>query len=284
MEYVLFVLVIIAIAYVVSSSKNDNNYEVADPGTKRNDLLYGYYGCAHSQVEEVKSHVNLHWEAFFEGLETGVKNIKAANMSTVIDVAFCVFTRVAANKPVSPRPVEEMEANLRSVFDVLRTNGVLDKVVMIVPIDEPNLPENLALAYLPTVVNTIKNVCKEYPELANVLLGCIYYNGNARGNEDLFDVIGFDDYDAKSSIFAPGGDYQKMKANLKEGQKTLIIPGGSYGQDPTPFMNYANGNAEVWAVLPFLWYPPTGADMKGIRDLSVKDAYIAAGTSVIQGT
>ena len=77
--------------------------------------------------------------------------------------------------------------------------------------------------------------------------------------------------------------YLQLKASLMSHQKTIIVPGGAYGQHPKPFMDFANGNEEVAVVMPFIWFDDTTgmAQVPGIRSGPLKDAYVAAGLSVI---
>lgn len=76
-----------------------------------------------------------------------------------------------------------------------------------------------------------------------------------------------------------GKQYKELKASLFPDQKTIIIPGGAYGQDPVPFCNYAKANTEVAVVIPFLWLDDQGEP--GIRSNGMAAHYINAGKSVI---
>lgn len=256
----------------------------AAAGPLRTDLLFGYYGCAGSQAAEVKAHTNLHWEAFFEGVDKGIANIKAMACTTVIDVAFALFERPGPSQPVTRRA--NAPEQLHGLFMALRAAGVLHHVKFVVPIDEPNLPENAAIEHMPWAVELIRRAASGYPELAGVKLACIYYNENGKSNypgADLFDLVGLDDYDAGARVLAPGGSFDRLRSRLTRGQRLILVPGGSYGQDPEPFLRYAHAHADVCAIVPFLWQPPAGADMQGIRALPVRAAYEAAGAALVTG-
>ncbi|MGB3068436.1 MAG: hypothetical protein WBC18_07810 [Ottowia sp.] len=282
MKPIVFAVIILAVAVaaIILASRSGSDSKPS------NRPLFGYYGCFGNQVAEVADHTNLHWEAFWDGLQKGIDNIRTAAKFTVIDVGSQLFEGAA---PKTFRP--DAEARLRSLFNDLQNAGVLHLVKMIVPMDEPNLPENRACADLPEAVGAIRALALSYPELSGVLLGCIYYNGAPKCHTDLFDVVGFDDYEPGANILSPNGAYEKFRETLRPGQRTMLIPGGGYGpskwepkqQDPVPFVSYAMSNPEVLMIVPFLWrYPAHGGDMVGIVDLPVKDAYIAAGKSILE--
>lgn len=279
-----FIIPVIVVAVAIAAILWASRREDATPG--RSGLLVGYYGCFGNQVAEVVDHTNLHWECFWGGLQKGIDNIRAAGKFTVIDVGQQLFEGTV---PKTLRP--GADARLRSLFNELQDAGVLHLVKMIVPMDEPNLPENRACADLAKAVGAIRAVALSYDELSGVLLGCIYYNRTPKCHTDLFDVVGFDDYEPGANILSPGGAYEKFRETLRPSQRTMLIPGGGYGpskwepkqQDPAPFVSYAMSNPEVLMIVPFLWrYPNHGEDIAGIVDLPIKDAYIAAGKSILE--
>lgn len=270
-----FVLGILVLAILVIISQRDKS-----SSTRSTDLLFGYFGTFKDQVAEVKDHTNLVWVTFWEGLEKGIADIRAAQKFTVLDMDKFIFVRPEKNRLVM---VADPYTPLRDLFNRLREEGVLHLVKMIVPCDEPNLPENQAEKYLPAAVKAIRTVAAEYSELEGLMLGVIYYPRRAFAHMDLFDVVSYDDYDRGANILAPDGDYERFRASLQPDQKTMLIVGGSYGQPPDHFIEYGQKHPEVLAVVGFVyWYPEHGEDIKGIRDLPVKDAYIAAGRRLLE--
>lgn len=275
--YILVALVVLAVVVVLI------NRDKSEP-IKRGNLLYGYYGCHSDQVAEVTDHTNLHWQPFWngigkDGMQEAIYNIRRAQKFTVLDVEKFIFYRSGPKNIVLNA---DPYTSLRDLFNRLRDEGVLHLVKMIVPCDEPNLPENQAEKYLPDAVKTIRAVAAEYSELEGVLLGVIYYSRTTFSHMDLFDVVSYDDYDRGAEILAPDGDYERFRASLKPAQRTMLVPGGSFGQSPQPFVDYAMRNPEILAVIPFLWwYPDHGGEIKSIRDLPVRQAHIDAGRQVI---
>lgn len=284
MKAITMILIVLAVAGLVVFLLSRGG---GDEAAKR-VLYFGYYGTKGPQVQETADHTNLLWEAFWDGDDLAAANLIAANKFGVIDVGRIFDRQGSKNAVLSPNA----ENRLRALFDLLKAAGALSLVRMIIPHDEPNLPENQIDAELPGAVSLIRRVAAGYPELSSVLLGCIYYNHTPKSHTDLFDVVGFDDYEPGANILSPGGAYEKFRESLKPGQRTMLVPGGGWGpsrwepkqQDPAPFVAYAQANAEVFAVIPFLWrYPPHGGAIVGICDLPVKDAYIAAGKRLIEG-
>jgi len=94
-------------------------------------------------------------------------------------------------------------------------------------------------------------------------------------------LIGFDDYDMRSHVLV-SDKYKALKASLGVGQKIVLVPGGAYGQDPEPFIRFANANPEVGLVMPFLWFDDKSGNVGalGIRSGPLRAAYREAGRSV----
>ncbi len=59
----------------------------------------------------------------------------------------------------------------------------------------------------------------------------------------------------------------------------IVMPGGAFGQDPTPFVNWAMGHPEVVAMVSFCWFGPREPNDKwvGIGTSTLRAAYVAAG-------
>lgn len=250
--------------------------EVPVPIKPRNDVLYGYFASLYEQVAEVKDHTNLHWEAQFDGPVKAVQNIRDAATFTVLDIGYQLFVKDSGGKMLVATDAEQ---KVRSFLQYLKSQGVLHYVKVLYPLDEPNLnlrnPSDIYQA-----VETTHKVAKEFPELKGYKLGVIYWDEAAYTGIELFDWVGFDNYDAKSSILEyPNGRYFKMRSQLRTDQRTILVPGGSFDQDPEPFVNFAMTHLEVVAVIPFAWLDVDNEKekIKGIRSRVVKDKYIEAG-------
>jgi hypothetical protein len=157
----------------------------------------------------------------------------------------------------------------------------LKHVRYLYPIDEPNNTVQRE-DVLRSAIAIVFEAASQFIELRGVRLACIYAADKPFICSDAYALIGFDDYDMRSHVLV-SDKYKALKASLKPGQQIMIIPGGAYGQDPQPFIDFAQGNAEVGAIIPFLWYDnkTNTVGAPGIRSGPLKAAYIAAGRAVI---
>lgn len=272
---------IIAVAIYKRKHRTYDDIVVSDPGTRRADLLFGYFACMGDQAVEVKDHVTLHHECQFEGAEKAINNILTLKLPTMLDVSYQVFSEYKPGVYRTVRP--DAEQRLTDFFMLLDSRRALEYVKYLSPIDEPNNTVGDA-AVLSAGLALIKRVAAAFANLKGVRYTVIYAADKPFICQDLYDLIGFDDYDKKSSVLT--GQYQKLKASLRPGQQTILVPGGGYGQDPKPVVNFAQANPEVGIVLAFLWYddPWHNSGCPGIRSLpAMKAAYTAAGLSIAEG-
>lgn len=251
-----------------------------EPAVKRTDLYYGYYACCGEQVADTKDHINLFMESQFSGIEKAIQNIADAAMDTAIDVMPQIYEQV--NPAVRQWTVRtDAEQRLRDFFMLLRSRGVLKYIKFIYPSDEPN---NTIAGYEQQKLGTdiVRKVAAEFTELSGVKLAVIFAAGSEHTGHDLYDYIGLDDYDMKSHVLV-GKEFKKMEAALLPHQKLIIVPGGAYGQDPIPFINFAHANAKVGIVMPFLWFSEHSFNVGalGIKDNGMKDTYIATGKKLL---
>jgi len=273
---VIITSLVIALVGMYALRDREREIVVPPPDTLRTDLLYGYYTSHGEQVAETAGHVNLYWESFWRGIDRAIDDIRAAAMTTVIDVDGYVFSGLDV------RP--DAEAHVRELFTQLRAAGVLHHVRVIVPCDEPNLGHRNVLHHLPTVVPMLRRVAAEFTEMDGVMLGVIYALGKRHEHVELFDIVGADDYGQRSRVLAPGGIYDRLRERLRPDQKLWLVPGGyrDCKQDPAPFINYAHTHADVWAVVPFLWADMPWGPFAGIRSLpDMRPLYEAAGRQIV---
>lgn len=248
-------------------------------------MNYGYYLTIGNQFAETRDHVNMLWLDDRRCSPDELASYTMQGKSCVIDVAGCLFNGKAL------RP--DAEQRLRALREHIRVNGQLDAVHMLVPCDEPNLPKTAVAHLLPEATQIMQ---ASWP---GVLLGCIYYNDAKFPHMNLFDVVGFDDYDGEYGIFEKPrwweriklmfgkfvrrGSYLRFVKKLHPGQQTILMPGGAYGEDPGAWVIEAQQREEVWGVVPFLWASNAdGNGIPGIRDLPVRAAYEAAGRALLR--
>lgn len=281
MNFILLAIVGIVILYFIKLYKTVPQAVIPEPAVKRTDLYYGYYGCVGDQALQVKDHTNLHWESQFDGVGPTVDNILLMNRATVLDVGPQMFIRVddhGKNWVYNPQAVPA----LWSLFDNLRAHGVLDRVKVLIPMDEPNInvatPQDLLRA-----INTIRLVAGNFTELVGFKLACIYAaKPESFTCIERFDYVAVDDYGEGTNIFT-NGTYDALVAAKRPDAKTFIIPGGAFGQDPKPFLNFAHSHPEVAAVIPFCWFGPREPKDKwvGIGVGPLRGAYVMAGKELV---
>lgn len=245
---------------------------------KRADLLFGYYGCADEQANETLDHVNLFWEHQVDGVDKASQNILLMSRTTVLDLSAQMFTRTGDKGPFTLR--DDALVHVMALFQHLSATGALKYVKFLCPIDEPNntvANETVLLA----AIKVVFDAASQFIELRGVRLACIYAADKPFICQELFALVGFDDYDMKSHVLV-SHKYLTLVESLRPGQQIMLVPGGCYGQDPAPFVNFAQANAEVGAIVCFLWYDnKTGTvGAPGIRSGPLRAAYREAGRSV----
>lgn len=267
---------------------------IPEPSIKRQDIYYAYYAAAEKQVSETKDHTNLFWSIFFEGMEGLVSNIKEANQPTVLCLSYQLLKRNDKDKWILQ---ENAEKNLEELFSRLQQEGILDKLIATTIADEPNSLCDSLQVWL-DATDIVNRVSKKFPELAN-LKHLMLLNGGASDQElktwvPYADLVGFDLYKKLSDILSPkrwpnpGGLQVQLESWLRPDQQTFLVPGGCYGQDPTPFINYAHSNPKVWAVIVFLWLDTNDPSVEGCPGIrsggkngKMKEIYIDAGHRVM---
>lgn len=250
------------------------------PIVKRPDLKYCYYSSMFEQVAETKGHINMHMDSQMDGPEKCNQNILDSGVDCILNVEYQVFSPYVPGEHRWVR--EDAGPRLADFFSKLRATGALSHIKILYPIDEPNNTVGSATE-LAKAIAVIRGVADVFNELSGYKLAALYAADKPFICQELLDFVGFDDYDMKSHVLV-SDKYKALKASLLPHQKTIIVPGGCYGQDPVPFINFAQLNYEVGIVMPFLWYddPHGNAGATGIRSGSMQQAYIDAGKSVIQ--
>lgn len=248
---------------------------IPEPSAIRNDLLYGYYLTSPTQVEETRDHVNLIWVGGPWGDDTAIANMQVARLPTVYDVSDHLYVFDGAKRKYNP----DAESSLRAHFQRLADLDLLRYIAVIYPVDEPDISVHTEQDVRQANA-TARKVMAEFRQLGRAKLAVIYANGPRWCIED-FDVVATDSYGDKEEIFAEDGIYTELVKLLRPDQKTMIVSGGSFGQDPKPFFNYAQSDPRVWAMISFLWADASG--IQGIRSGAWKDAYVKYGRRTIAG-
>lgn len=274
----------LAVVLVVSASRFNwkawwyrKDIDVPAPPVKRSDLYFGFYGCQGDQVNETRGAINLLMESQWEGLEKTIENIRSADVDVMLDVSPQVFKRVPGGRFIIR---EDAHNALHDLFVRLKEDGVLGKVKVIYPIDEPNNTVG-DLKTLQSAVGVIRIIASLHDELDHVKLATTYASDKDFIGLEMFDWIGYDDYDMKSSILT-SDKFKNLLASLQPHQQVMLIPGAAYGQNPVPFVNYAQTNTKVAAILAFLWCDGREADVgaKGARSNGMAKTYLDVGMSI----
>ena len=250
-------------------------------------MKFGYYLTLPGQIEQTQDHVNLLWLDTHGRLpQQEMARATTLGKAVVIDMQGCLF---GPDKTILPDATERVQ----SLRTYIKLHGSLSAVEVLVPCDEPNLPERDVQALIPEAVRILRDA---WPE---ALVGCIYYNDGRFQHHHLFDVLGFDDYLGGFGIFqAPRwyeriklffggfvrrGSYLRFAERLRPDQKTWLIPGGSYGERPERWVEFAKTRPEVWAIVPFLAASNVdGSNIPGILSQpEIRAAYVAAGLSLV---
>ncbi len=251
---------------------NAGDIVVPAPAVLRTDLYYGYYGGGQSVLEALP-HTNIIFESGLFGPEAQLNVIEAAKLPTILDIdAYVYYGALGTNRKIRP----DIENALRVRLNELRDRNLLQYIIALYPIDEPNN----TIVDAATIVKAngiVRRIASEY--LPNVKLAAIYSRGHHFPGIASYDWIGFDHYENTSGIFA-NGEYQNLLNALSPGQRTLLVPGGALGQDITPFLNFAQRNPEVIAIIPFIWWDEWEPGAKGIRSNGKAQSYCLAGMEV----
>lgn len=252
-------------------------------------MKLGYYLTLPGQIAETQDHVSLLWLDTEGRLPLDmVLHATTLGKSCVIDMAGCLFDE---HRELYPDAAERV----RLLKSRIKRDGNLAAVEVLVPRDEPNLPETDVQALIPEAVRILR---AEWPEAK---VGCIYYNDGRFQHHHLFDVLGLNDYwieygafekprwYERIKLFFGGfvrrGSYLRFAELLRPDQQTWLIPGGTYGERPERWVEFAKTRPEVWAIVGFLW-PATADGTKQFLGISgqpeVRAAYIAAGLSLLE--
>ena len=244
------------------------------PAPEARTLYYGYYGNRDTQLQETQNHTNLLVELGHGGEEFQVSSIAAWRKPTILGLQSQVWI---GSPPFILNP--NAEAQVRIKLQRLHSLGLLQYVVALYPVDEPDLTaQDNDVAF---VLDMLRRVAAEFPELAGVKLAVIYAPSGRLPNLDKFDWVGIDNYAIGAQVL--GATYDDLGAQLRPDQKTILIPGGYIGADPAPFTERALSDSRVAAMIPFIWYDnadPANNVIAGIRSNGMAAAYCAAGKAI----
>jgi Ig-like domain from next to BRCA1 gene len=260
-------------------------------------LYYGYFGNCSYCLAETAGHINLasHMDWGDWTTSTGIQNItndtvqylleaKSRGITkAIVAVGYAVYLGTGTygfDGNYQYRGDAVAAQNLQNLFSALQTNQVLDMVVALYPVDEP-FNHGLGDAAIAMANGEIRSVASGYSQLQGVKLAVIYSPYRLPGLAS-YDWVGFDDYNAGTSIFNSGGEYDWFRAQVSGNQRVILVPGGySVSRtDPNPFYQKAQADSGVIAIIPFVWFDQPGS-WQGIRDDGMATAYCQVGSAII---
>lgn len=226
------------------------------PAVLRTDLLFGYYGSIQGQITETKDHVNVFFAARWYGPVEQVLQMQeadAAGLKLILDLG------------------EQDSQSIRARFTLLDSVGLLRKIVMIYPDDEPKNE-----VVFRERVKLVRSILAEFN--LSTPIGVIYSVNNYIAT-DAPDWVGFDNYDA--DVFE-NGDFAKFLQAIPA-DKGIILPiGGAdhWRQLPMRYLIETENNPRIKWFAPFIWFdqadPQNGAGA-GIRSNGLAIYYNEAG-------
>lgn len=254
-----------------------NTYMPPAPTVERQDLNFGYYLSDDESIQEIANHSTFIFEPNWGPPEGVIRRAELHNLPIVLTCTKECFGSFESNKPAP-----DCHARLDALFSKLQSAGILSRVSVLYPIDEPD-GRHVSHEDMAAVVDILRSVAQSYPELANVKIGVIYSTHMTYPGIEQFDLIGLDKYGMGSNVLI-SREFKELKRRRQPHQKIWLVPGGAdpWQQDPQAFERYAHLDADVWGIVAFLWidYFENGALNKGIGSNAVKGKYIALGQRI----
>jgi hypothetical protein len=254
-------------------------YMPANTGQHRTDLFFGYY-VTDGIVPEVADHVNLIQEAGIIPLDQRIAEMKATGKPTMLGVEGEMYKALNSDGSViGVKTDAEIDASLTVTFDALRAAGVLNQVVSLYPVDEPEV-HGLDDRQVTNANTVAKRVMARYPELANTKIAVTYTSKQVLPGFATYDLIGMDDYGPGSDILVSTA-WQEIMTKLTPKQRVFVVPGGAspWKQNPEAFIRYAQNTPQCVGILVFIWRDWDGHT--GVVNNGMADTYRAAGRSIV---
>lgn len=218
---------------------------------------YGYFGSCLTCLAETQAHINLLFEAGWDGQQALIDDMSRAQLPTMLALPPAI-------------------GDVRALFESLRAANVLRFVIALYPQDEPDVA-GMNETQVNALVGAERQLAAEYFELNAAKFAVIYGTQGTPGIGS-FDWVGMDNYGAGSSVL--GTPYGNLKAALRADQRIILVPGGAspWITDPAPFVERTEGDPQVLVLLPFLWRDI--ADHAGIRSNGMIGQYTKAGCTI----
>jgi hypothetical protein len=267
-----------------------NQYIGAPPAAYRPGILFGYYGDDAQQADETGDHANLYMSApWFGGAPAAIANIAKAKAAGFRELIVAPQVQIPDGRGGERWGTVEQTLDLLNAYMAqLQAAGALDGIHLagIYWCDEPNRAAELTEEYVRAVNSGLRG-------LTTAPIWTTYSSDAGRPGLEAgsdprgaFDVVSVDNYDIGCNVFGGGGPLEDLKRRMKPGAKRFLIPGPVGGHvsqaDPGCFENYAYANADIVAIVTFIWINgwvlPTNLGLRGLEAL--RTTYRALGTRV----
>lgn len=250
---------------------------VSPPPAPRTDLWFAYFGHNAISVNETAQHTNLLWAADWAGVSEQIAALTHAKAGGITNAILMV--------PAYTMDPSAAEGEVRFWLQRLDNLGLLDIVIALAPIDEPNTPRagNRTDAEVTAKNAMLRRVMEEFPRMKDRKLAVIYAcNGDWPGIRS-YDLIGCDHYDRGCGVLR--GYYDELRGLMTQEQRLILVVGGAspWRQDPACFASYADSTPQVKLLLAFIWQTVTdeGNTYAGIRDNGMRKPYCDTGRVIV---
>lgn len=256
-------------------------------GPARRGLLFGYYYSDGQQVAETADHTNLlhvasggDWstpegrQGVISAALDRLRECKAAGLSAVVTMDFCGFAAVGDRRVYLGHEPARVEAT--NFLAQIRTAGLLEQVVALYTIDEPERESDVPAADLSAF-------CAVLRSLSPLPLAICYGDGRDYRAIGSHDWIGRDAYG--ESVYALTEPYDDLVSRLRPDQRTILFPGcaSPWHEQPGPWYEFANADPRVVWLAPFNWLG--WGNEPGLRhNPALQVAYRAIGKAIKEST
>jgi hypothetical protein len=301
-EYLLLWLLVLVVLLVSGCGGGGGSgatptVEPPSPTRTPTDIAFTYFGALDNSVLETCDHVSAimtggwgdvstleHRQAIAATAIQQLQQAKACGVTkAIVMIDFICYAPLLGPHKLKPlakaqyaaRGMENLAAELAAFFVALREAGVLDMVVALYPMDEPEL-YGLDATTVSSVNTAIRGVLQGFPELAQTKLAVVYSdNLDALPGISSYDLIGLDAYGLGAAVLTER--YGVLRTRLRADQRLILVPGGAepWKTAPQPFLDYALANPAVAVIMAFVWFPYEGG--RGIGADGMASAYRAIG-------
>lgn len=255
--------------------KRLRRYMPPAPAALRHDLEFWYYGIQPGELDQIVDDVTLvHESMWFGGVEAAIASMQRHGMRTMVTVQEQVFDGAAVRADAADR--------LRGLFAAFERAGVLQQVVALYLIDEPD-GRSCTDDDVLRACRIARAVALEFPALAGVKLAVTYsYKRTLPGISGL-DWVGLDDYGIGSGVLI-SSEWRELLARLEPHQRCYVVPGGAspWRQDPEAFRRWAHSTPQCMGVMAFMFgqRDDSGEVNDGIATNGMRGAYRALGQEI----